>query len=313
MKRDMYTTYCITGVSGYIGRLLAGRLSGDSANRVVGVDFKPPENLGEIRFYKSDIRDPGIAGVLRAENVDVLIHLAFYTLPEGDAFEAESVNVDGTKNILQAAGAADVRRLVLASSSAAYGSHPDNPVPMSESHLLRPNKFFYYSHHKATQEELTRQFITSHPEIKAVILRPCVLIGPHINNSTGDSLKQKVLVYMSRNQPPIQLIYEDDAVEAFYLAATSNAEGTYNIAGDNTVTYPELARMMDKRLILLPFWLLSRLATVGKWLRISPVGATTLKFIRNPIVVDPSRFNQRFNFKPEYDSKQAFMQFINEI
>ena len=309
----MNTTYCITGVSGYIGRLLARRLASDPKNRVIGIDLNEPENLEEIKFHRSDIRDPNIASVLKAENVDVLIHLAFYTLPEGNAVEAESINIDGTKNILKALKEADATRLILASSSAAYGSHPDNPVPMSESQPLRPNRFFYYSWHKATQEELTQQFVNSHPAVKAIILRPCILIGPHINNPTGDSLKQKLLVYISGEQTPIQVIYEDDAVEAFRLAATSNSEGIYNVATDNTVTYPELAKMMNKRLILLPFWLLSRLATVGKWLRVSPVSATTLKFIRNPIVVDPSKFNQQFNFTPKYDSKQAFVQFVKEI
>ena len=309
----MNTTYCITGVSGYIGRLLARRLAADPKNRIVGLDLNEPEDLGEIEFHRSDIRDPAIGSILKAEKVDVVIHLAFYTLPEGNVVEAESINIDGTKNILRALREAGAKRLVLASSSAAYGSHPDNPVPMSESQPLRPNRFFYYSWHKATQEQLTQDFVSSHPGIKAVILRPCILIGPHINNPTGDSLKQKILVYLSGQQAPIQLIYEDDAVEAFRLAAISDSEGIYNIAPDKTVTYPELAKMMNKKLILLPFWLLSRLATLGKWLGVSPVSGTTLKFIRNPIVVDPSKFNRQFDFTPKYDTKQAFVQFVQQI
>lgn len=309
----MNTTYCITGVSGYIGTLLARRLASDPKNRVVGIDLNEPEKLKEIGFYQSDIREPGIAGILKAEDVDIVIHLAFYTLPEGNAAEAESINIGGTKNMLQAVGETDVKRLVIASSAAAYGSHPDNPVPMKESHPLRPNKFFYYSYHKAVQEELTQEFSKNHPEVKVIILRPCILIGPHINNPTGDSLKQKVLIYPSGEQPPIQVIYEDDAVDAFYLAATSGTEGIFNVAADNTVVYPELAKIMNKKLILLPSWLLSPLATVGKWLGLSPVSSTTLKFIKNPIVIDPSKFNKEFNFQPKYDAKRAFMKFAQEI
>jgi len=77
----MNTTYCITGVSGYIGRLLAKRLASDPQNRVIGIDVNEPENLEEIEFHRSDIRDPNIANVLKAENVDVLIH----NLPGGSA------------------------------------------------------------------------------------------------------------------------------------------------------------------------------------------------------------------------------------
>ena len=197
----------------------------------------------------------------------------------------------------------------LASSSAAYGSHSDNPIPMGEAHPLRPNRYFYYSDHKALQEKLAQEFKDEHPDIQLLILRPCVLIGPHINNPTGDSLKQKVLIYIKDKEPPFQLIYEDDAAEAFYLAAAHDTEGIFNVAADGTLTYPELANLINKKIILLPFGMLKVLANIGKWLRLSPVGAKTLNFISNPVIIDPSAFNRRFNFTPKYDTKQAMIQF----
>lgn len=310
---EMTTTYCITGVSGYIGGLLAARLAGEGGNRVIGIDLKAPANPAGISFYQEDIRAAGIAEILRAEKVDVFIHLAFYTAPEGDSREAESVNVGGTRNILRAVEEAGVRRFVLASSAAVYGSHSDNPVSIKEAEPLRANDFFYYSKHKAQQEELTREFLGRNPRTRVVILRPCVLIGPHINNPTGASLREKVLIFIRGAQPPIQLIYEDDAAEAFYLAATKDGEGVFNVAAEGTLTYPELARMMNKRIILLPFPLLAALATLGKWLGLSPVSATTLRFIRNSIVIDPAKFNRRFGFKPLYDSHQAFRRFVSTL
>lgn len=309
----MTTTFCITGVSGYIGGLLARKLAANQEHRVIGIDINPPLDAGPIRFFESDIRDKGIAEILEAEKVDVLIHLAFYTLPEGDAREARSVNIIGTKNILRATGKAKVRRFVLASSAAAYGSHADNPVPMAESQPLRANDFFYYSAHKAEQEKLTGAFAGQHPQTETIILRPCVLIGPHINNPTGDSLKEKILIFIKGRQPPIQLIHEDDAAQAFYLAAIGTGTGVFNVAAPGTVTYPELAGLMNKKIILLPFGLLAALATVGKWLGVSPVSGTTLKFIRNPIVIDPDKFANHFGFKPKYDSRAAFVNFMDAI
>ena len=310
----MTTTYCITGISGYIGKLLAQKLAEEEGNQVVGIDLQAPADLtANVKFCQNDIRDDGIGDILKSEKVDIIIHLAFYTQPEGDAELAQSINVSGTRNLLQAAADAGVKRFVLASSAAAYGSHPDNAVPMTETDPLRPNHYFYYSDHKAAQEKLIQEFKQQHPEIQTITLRPCVLIGPHINNDTGDSLKQKVLVFIKGPQPPIQFIYEDDAAQAFYLAATGEAEGVYNIAGDGTLTYPVIAELMNKKIILLPFGVLSTLANVGKRLKLSPVSATTLNFIRNPIIVDPSNFNRQFNFKPRYDTRQALLQFYNRI
>lgn len=307
------TTYGITGASGYIGQLLAQKLARDPGNRVIGIDLRKPKNDGLFTFHRCDIRDPDVGRILKDEAVDVLVHLAFYTLPEGDAREAESINIGGTRNVLRAAAEARVKRLVLASSAAAYGSHPDNPLPLLETHPLRPNDDFYYSWHKAEQENLTEAFGREHPRTKVVILRPCVLIGPHIDNPTGDSLKQKVLVYMKGEAAPIQLIYEDDAAQAFFLAATGDGEGIFNVAAEGTLTYPEFARMMNKKIILLPYRLLAILASAGKRLGLSPVSATTLKFIKNPMVVDATRFGRQFGFKPECDSRQAFLKFIGAL
>ena len=309
----MSKTYCITGISGYIGKLLAQKLVRNPENRVIGVDLTQPDGLEAIKTYQSDIRDPAILDIFKNEHVDVVVHLAFYTLPEGDAALAKSVNINGTQNILDAAGKAPIKRLVLASSAAAYGSHADNPIPMVETHPLRPNPYFYYSDHKAHQEKLAQKFKQEHPEIQLLILRPCVLIGPHINNPTGDSLRQKVLVYIKDKEPPFQLIYEDDAAEAFYLAAANDTEGVFNVAAEGTLTYPELANIINKKIILLPFGVLKVLANIGKWLRLSPVGAKTLNFISNPLIIDPSEFNRRFNFTPKYDTKQAIIQFSKTV
>lgn len=305
----MHRNFCITGVSGYVGQLLAEKLARDANIKVIGIDLNPPRNLSHVKFYQKDIRDPGLADVLRSEAIDVLIHLAFYTLPEGDTRLAESVNVDGSQNVLDAAEKAGVKRFVLASSSAAYGSHSDNPVPMREDQELRANQYFYYSYHKALQEKMTQKFKQSNPETEVIILRPCPLIGPHINNPTGEALSQKVLFFFTGEQPAIQFIYEDDAAEAFYLAAIGEREGSYNIAADETLTQSEIAVLLDKKLILLPFGLLATLASLGKLIKLIPAGGTTLKFIRNPVIVDASKFNQHFNFKPQYNSKQALLKY----
>jgi UDP-glucose 4-epimerase len=105
------------------------------------------------------------------------------------------------------------------------------------------------------------------------------------------------------------MIHEDDAVEAFRLAATGEAVGIFNVAGGKTLTYPDIARTLGKKIVLLPFGLLAALATFGKRLGLSPVSATTLRFIRYPIVADGSKFAAAFGFAPKYSAHQALEQF----
>lgn len=301
--------YGITGASGYLGRLLAQALAHDPDTRVVGLDLRPPAGGVDGAFRRCDIRDPGLAGVLRDEGIDTLVHLAFYTLPEGEARLAESVNLDGTRNVLRAAAEAGVRRLVLASSAAAYGSHPDNPVPMREEQPLRPNPGFRYSWHKAEQERMVREFARAHPQVETVVLRPCALIGPHINNPTGVSLRQRLLVHLRGDTTPLQFIHERDAATAFALAARGGATGIFNVAADGTLTFAEVARILGKPLVRLPYGLLATLATLGRWLRVSPVSARTVAFIRHPMVVDAARFRASFGFAPQHTTHEAVVEF----
>ncbi|MBI4404169.1 MAG: NAD-dependent epimerase/dehydratase family protein [Deltaproteobacteria bacterium] len=305
-------TFAITGVCGYIGSLLAEKLAALPDTCVVGLDVKPSCNLKQIKYRQVDIRGKKLSTTLKKDKVDTLVHLAFYTAPEGNEEEARSINVAGTANVLAAARTAQVKRFVLASSAAAYGSHSNNPVPFKESDPLKANDYFYYSAHKARQEELVQQFIAENPGIQTVILRPCVVIGPHINNDTGKSMRQKVLVNM-KVPVPIQFIYEDDVAEAFFLAATGTQTGVYNVGTDGTLTITEIGRIMKKRVVLLPFKALYWLASVGKLLRVSPVSGKTVEFISNPIVVDPKKFRQTFGFHPQYDTAGALKKFAASL
>lgn len=310
-------TYCITGISGYIGSLLTEKILAEEEARVVGIDINRPKDLTEkfsekqFTHYQTDIRDPDAVGtVFRSEVPHTLVHLAFYTAPEGDVKQAYDVNIEGTKNVLHAAADSGVRRIVLLSSSAAYGSHPDNPVPITEDRPLKGNENYYYSHHKQLQEETFTTYLQNHPDIQYVIIRPCVLLGPHINNQTGDLMRSKILINAAENKNvPIQFIYEDDAVEAIYHAVKSSVSGVYNIASEKTLTMPEIAKLLNKPLIQLPLWILSPLAGIAKTLNITPVGSKSLKFTVNPIVVDAAKYVETFGFKPKHDSEQTVRKF----
>ncbi len=303
------TAFAITGVAGYLGRLLAARLAAEPGHRVIGIDIAPPPDLPGLVYRRCDVRNPAIADVLAAENVDVLVHLAFLTDPEGDPGRARAVNIVGTQNLFTAAADAGVRRIVLASSAAAYGSHADNPLPLTEDAPLRPNADFPYSWHKAVQERLLARLAADHPGIETVILRPCAILGPHITNPTGAALRQPFLVTFSGPPLPIQFLSEADAVEAFRLAAAGAATGVFNVAPPDTLDYPGIARCLGKPLLRLPFPLLAGLAETAKRLGLSPVGRRTLAFIRHPIVIDGTRFRHRFGFRLRHNSRGALMDF----
>lgn len=164
----------VTGGSGLLGRFVVDELidHGD-----VGVlDIKPPAQ--NVPYLDSDILDSKAVGNA-VTGQDAIIHLA--GIDDGNDFPDEDyfkTNVQGTWNLLHAAEAAGVRKIVVASSTAVYGvgrdRMPDN-LPMDEEHLQRPTAT--YSLTKQIIEVQCRSFV-ERGSLSIVCLRPTLIVRP---------------------------------------------------------------------------------------------------------------------------------------
>ena len=80
-------------------------------DRVIGVDVVPPRHdLGDVRFVRADIRNPVIAKVIAAEEVDTVVHLSVIATPSGAGGRTsmKEINVIGTMQLLAACQKAPV-------------------------------------------------------------------------------------------------------------------------------------------------------------------------------------------------------------
>src|ERR1700754_3220489 len=130
----MGLTVAVTGPTGEGGGSLIDALeASDAVGEVRGMARRPfdPAAAGwtKATYQRGDILDRGHLAELFA-GADVAVHLAFAIF--GDREETRRINLEGSRNVFEAAAEAGVRRLVYASSVAAYGFHPDNPQPLTE-------------------------------------------------------------------------------------------------------------------------------------------------------------------------------------
>ncbi|HEX4307286.1 MAG TPA: NAD-dependent epimerase/dehydratase family protein, partial [Solirubrobacterales bacterium] len=175
----MGLTVAVTGPTGEVGGSLVDALEASEAvDSVRGMARRPfdPAAAGwrKASYQRGDILDRGHLAEL-FDGADVAVHLAFAIF--GDREETRRINLEGSRNVFEAAVEAGVGRLVYASSVAAYGFHPENPQPLTEETPATGSSRFYYSAQKAELEESLDEILAG-SELDAYVFRPCIVAGP---------------------------------------------------------------------------------------------------------------------------------------
>jgi UDP-glucose 4-epimerase len=299
----------ITGITGYLGQILCKRLEKDKGiKKIIGIDIKEPPASKKLIFIKRDIRDKALQADLKG--CDVLVHLAFVVMPirKSDAV-IDSINVDGSKNVFRAAAEAGIKKIIYTSSVASYGSWPDNPVPITEDWPRRPQKDSYYARTKAIVEHFLDEFEKKHPDIAIVRLRPHIFVGPTVNNLTNEWFSQKILAAIKGSKQYLQLVWDEDVVDAIYLSLKKEVRGAFNIAPDDWLDLHEVAKILNRPVITVPFGVAYVIVKAAWALHL-------LKFFhpdwltgtRYPIVADNSKAKKELGWKPTKTTRELVKQ-----
>ncbi|MFC2050952.1 NAD-dependent epimerase/dehydratase family protein [Chloroflexota bacterium] len=306
----------ITGISGYIGTRLLSRLDGiDSVQKIIGIDIKEPAfKSAKLKFCRQNILEP--FGALLTENeVDAAVHLAFILRPTRDRVSARQIDVDGTLNFVRACRQARVGHVLYLSSHTVYGAHEDNPIPLTEDSPPRPVPDFQYSSDKARTEQIMRDFGTSDRNVTITILRSCPVIGPNaIGSAPTIMFKPPVMVGVARLDPPMQFVHEDDLVKVIETLLAQKRGGIFNVAGDGELKYSEVARMVGKKLLMLPDSLLKFVISLSWALHLqneSPVSG--LEFVKYPPVVSTDKLARETGFRFQYSTEEALSSFVSAV
>jgi len=304
----------ITGISGYVGTKLLKHLDGiDEVQKIIGIDTREPEfSSAKLRFYRRDIREP-LDELFEENRIDTAVHLAFILRPTRQTHLTRQIDVEGTKNLVNACRQSNVKHLLYLSSHTVYGAHRDNLVPLTEESPLRPVDGFQYSHDKVEAERILREFKSSTRNITLTILRSCPVIGPGaIGSATTIMFQPLIMVGVIGYDPPLQFVHEDDLTGLLGAFITSPKEGTYNVAGDGTLRYSDVARLLGKRLLKLPGKLLELVISFSWSTHLQSASpASGLEFIKYPPVVSTEKVKSEVGFTFKYSSREALSSFAD--
>lgn len=302
-------TVAVTGAAGFIGSKLVERLAqSDHVDSVIALDCLPLEiSCPKVTAFKRDIRE-STADILREYRVDAVFHLAFLLRPGHDRKEAHRVNVGGTTQVIRDCRAAGVEHLVYLSSTTVYGARCGTEQPYTEESPVRPVPGFQYAEDKAAAELGLRTFAMNNPSSRVTILRGCTVMAPRCENFVTDVFFRLASVRVLGADPQMQFIHLDDLLDAFLLCLLKPVSGVFNITGEGTVAYSEIASIAGRRAIAFPAPLLAFLTWVTWMLRLqSDSPACGIEYARWPWVASNEKLTRETGFRPEHTSREALM------
>ena len=297
----------VTGVSRYLGSRLAAVLQADpTVERVIGVDTVPPRHdqapaLGRTEFVRADIRNPMIAKVIAEAHVDTVVHMNVIATPlgAGGRTAMKEINVIGTMQLLAACQKApSMRKLVVKSTTAIYGSSPRDPALFTEDVEPRALPKSGYAKDAVEVEGYVRGFGRRRPDVALSLLRFTNFIGPSIETPLTRYFSLPVVPTVFGFDPRIQLCHEDDGVEALRRMTMEDHPGIFNVGGSGVMLLSQAIRRMGRPAVPIPSPTVTFVARAFRQAGLVDFSPEQMRYLEHGRVADVSRLAARLHWAP---------------
>jgi nucleoside-diphosphate-sugar epimerase len=241
----------VTGGTGFIGGRLVERLilEHKADVRVLVRNFARVSRIARfsIEMVHGDVTEPGDVDQA-VSGCEVVFHCAAIGA-RGTKEIRHLVNVEGTRNVLEAALHAGAKRVVYLSSLTVYGNTPDGDLDETAPRRYSGNS---YADTKLDAEKAAFDYVEKH-SLPVSILQPTAVYGPfggYWTTYTLQRLKTERVILVNGGDGLCNAVYIDDVVSAILLAAVKEeAMGeAFLISGEQPVTWRDFfaryARML---------------------------------------------------------------------
>lgn len=306
----------VTGIANDLATMVAAELEQrDDVEEVIGVDTSEPTRpLARTEFVRADLRNPLVARVIEASAVDTIIHLGTHTGPSssGGRSRMKELNVLGAMQLFAAAQASPhVRRVVLKSSSAVYGSRADDPAVFTEDDVPDRLPEDGWARDALEVERYATTLTERRPDVELVVLRFANFLGAELHSVFASFFTLPVVPSVLGHDPRLQFVHERDAVEVLQRAAIDGPTGTYNVAAPGVLYLSQCVRLAGRVPAPVPAPLAGLVGAVLR--RRGQVDFTPeqLRFLQFGRVIDTRRLVEDFGYEPTYGVREAFEDFVS--
>ncbi|MGH9587147.1 MAG: NAD-dependent epimerase/dehydratase family protein [Acidobacteriaceae bacterium] len=302
----------ITGGSGFFGGVLKRRLL-EEGHSCVNLDLMPDaDRHPNLTSIQGDLRDKAVLSKLFTDyKISAVMHcaalLAHGSIPEKDLW---TTNVDGTRNLAEAAHEAGVRKLVFISTNCLWAANLGHAVTESDP----PAPMDTYGRSKLTAEQLLADYADS---LQVVILR-C----PTIIDSGRLGLLAILFEFIQDGRKiwvvgdggnRYQFVYAQDMATACILAMQYQGSGIFHVGSDNVRTLREVyqavidAAHSPSRVASLPKAPTIAAMKLAHALKVSPLGPYHYRMIAEDFAFDTSKIRETLGWRPTLSNEEMLI------
>jgi nucleoside-diphosphate-sugar epimerase len=306
----------ITGGAGFLGYHICHKLK-DEFDKIIVLDiipFKKQEFPKNVKYHRLDITNKkDLEKIIAEEKPNFIIHAAA-ALPLYKRKKIINVNINGTRNVLQAALKNKVNRVVFISSTAVYGVPEKHPI-YEQDPLIGVGP---YGETKIIAEKICEKFRKK--ELCVPIIRPKTFIGTgrlgvfQILYDWVESRKKIPIIGKGNNK--YQLLEVEDLVDSIYLCLTkpkNKANDTFNVGAKEFGTvYQDVSALCKysnsgARVMKTPSFLIIFLLRVFEMLGLSPLYKWVYGTAAKDSFVSVDKIEKKLGWRPKYSNSQALI------
>lgn len=225
--------------------------------------------------------------------------------PDTRARRRESLTA-GAADMLSGLGRAE--HLVVVSSAMVYGAWENNPVPLTEEAVLRPDTEFRYATQLAAVEQMADDWRRAAPGRTVTVLRPVVPMAANGTSGLARALAAGMGQRFAVDDPPAQFLHLDDLADAVVIAAADRLDGVFNVAPDGSIPAAQVRALAGARpRVQLPDRM-SEVVTSLRWrFQRGPIPPGLRSYTHSPWLVANDRLKAA-GWRPTVTNEQAYVE-----
>lgn len=311
----------VTGATGTIGRQLCQALYHDDRTAFVLATARDQEPyyfreydrhrfvFRQVDILKSrEVNNLFLSEVFRQAEIDTVVHLAFANRPyspRGDG-ATHSLNVEGTKHLLDGCIETGVKKFIFQSSDSVYKIRPWNAILLDEEADLNfDHEASQYVRDRVDADMICRAQIGNPKGCGIIVIRPASIIGRNIHSHWNALFENHIVIFKVLGfDPMIAPTHANDVIRALSCAVHKDVSGVFNIAGLDVAPLSTFIRLAGAYSIPLPSPVLRVVNRVQRALRLTQFDCEANQgALKYHCLLDTTRAREVLGWAPQYHIK----------